>query len=221
MQTEDPRIMICALAGLPVTIAILLYYERQPVTEKHLCAMLGKTDKTVSAALHKLKEFGLISRTSQGWVIASASQLRLGEISEAVDNLWIKSRNFSDSPDSSCSSLNKNQSIESSEEEQEPSTKSRNFSEQDNSNPNFSAIRKACLDAGIRDPKASAIAKLPHTTPEYIAAHIAQAEEEGNTIGTAIYRIESGWLPKPQSKPEKNEDRSRYTSGQFGQYIQH
>ena len=185
MQQSDPRMLVIALAGLPITIAILLNLEHQPVTEKHLCSMLGKTDKTVASSLHKLQELQIITRTTQGWTIATNAQLPLMAIAEPVENLLIKSRKNSDFSNSCSSSLYKNQEENPVELLPEESEK-------------FRLLKRTCLKVGIREPKASIISNLPGITKEIIEDHVDQALAEGQTIGAAIYRLEHGWPSKPR-----------------------
>lgn len=75
-------------------------------------------------------------------------------------------------------------------------------------NPDFEAVHAACMKKGIRDPKASVLAALPRTTPEKVIKHVDTALAEGNSIGTAIYRIQHDWtIPEmTQTKDSKRED---------------
>ena len=204
-HSDDPRLLVIALAGLPLTIAILLSYEHQPVTEKHLCSMLSKTDKTIASSLHKLKEFQIITRTTQGWTITTNAQLPLMALQVPVDNLCTKSRKNSDSPhSSSSSSFNKNQeeiTLLLPEQESEK----------------FRLLKQACISSGIREPKASVIARLDHVTPEMIIAHCKNALAEGQTIGAAIYRITTNWPVKADRNAAH--DSSSYFSGQYARFI--
>ncbi len=62
---------------------------------------------------------------------------------------------------------------------------------------NFVLCLYALLDAGINEPTAGRLARLPHVTPEFIVAHVALANAQGFTLSIAIYRIEHAWpLPR-------------------------
>lgn len=65
--------------------------------------------------------------------------------------------------------------------------------------PAFLAALGALHDAGIVDPAARRLARLLHVTPEYVRAHVEQANAERRPLGTAVYRMEHGW-PMPVEK---------------------
>ncbi len=65
--------------------------------------------------------------------------------------------------------------------------------EQQAENPQFAANMRALHKAGIREPTAARLARLPHVTPDYIALHVEQANAQGFELGIAIYRIEHAW----------------------------
>lgn len=58
---------------------------------------------------------------------------------------------------------------------------------------NFDQNLQAALEAGIEEPGASRISKLPHVTPGYIRAHVRQALAQGRSIGAAVFRMERHW----------------------------
>ena len=68
---------------------------------------------------------------------------------------------------------------------------------------------QALYDAGIREPAASRLARLPHVTPEYVRTHVEQANAQGFSLGIAIYRIEHGWPTRPRRAVPTVEDRIR------------
>jgi len=72
----------------------------------------------------------------------------------------------------------------------------------------------ALYDAGIREPTAGRLARLPHVTPEFITAHVERANAQGFTLSIAIYRIEHAW-PLPERKTVLTvEDRIRRFLGE-------
>ena len=60
-------------------------------------------------------------------------------------------------------------------------------------NPSYSQSLAALREAGVREPKASHLARLRHVTPEFVRAHVDRAREQNHALGTAIHRIEHNW----------------------------
>ena len=90
---EDPRLLIVALRGLPITVAATLCKYPQPVSQAHLCNLLCYSDKTMSIALHRLEEFQMLSHSAEGWSVTVHITLLgfslpewLQEPDEPVDN---------------------------------------------------------------------------------------------------------------------------------------
>ncbi len=78
-------------------------------------------------------------------------------------------------------------------------------------NPQFAANLRALHEAGIREPTAARLARLPHVTPEYIIGHVEQANAQGFELGVAIYRIRHAWaLRSRQAVPTVNDRIRRF-----------
>lgn len=201
MDQSNPIKLLRLLKGAPLSVLIACNSAKQPVTETWLCDMTGYTDKPVASATRLLKEYGWVTKTRGGWMIANADQLplTLPILPEVRNNS--ESRNNSDSSSSSIDLINL---INNQEEEQT------------RKNSDFQANLVALLTGGIREPKASVLAALEHVTPEYIQAHLQQARRDGNAIGTAVYRIENAW-DKPEIK-EFRDPVNRFDSA-FDEYI--
>jgi hypothetical protein len=77
MNPADPFAVVKECKGAALSILVLLATNQQlgggAVTQEWLERHSGYTDKPVSQALAYLSETGRISRTSAGWVLASAS----------------------------------------------------------------------------------------------------------------------------------------------------
>ncbi len=206
--------MLRTLKGAPLAVFVCLYLSQRPLRAGEIADYTGYTDKPVSTALKMLKEMNAITRNQNGWY---THQLPLPfPVLSAPEKI----RNFSDSSGSSESinlltttttiNLNKNE---------------RDFTLTDGKkvgifptfSRNFSDSLAAALAAGIREPKASALAALPHVTPEYIRAHVAAAAGEENPLGAAIYRIEHGWTVPDSPDASAN----KYTSGEFADFVEH
>ncbi len=85
---------------------------------------------------------------------------------------------------------------------------------QQRENPQFAANLRALHEAGIREPTATRLARLCHVTPEYITAHVAQANAQGFELGTAIYRIQHAWPLRRRQEVPTVDDRIRRFLGQ-------
>ncbi|OGN72158.1 MAG: hypothetical protein A2X25_00385 [Chloroflexi bacterium GWB2_49_20] len=204
---SDPRLLVIALSGLPITLALLLSFEHQPVSEKHICSMLGISDKTAASALHRLKEFQIITRVTGGWTISEGYQLPVSAIREPVENLWIKNRKNSDFSSSSSVVVDSREPHFKAE-----STTTTTIKESEN----FRLLKRTCEIAGIHEPKSSKIARIPGMTVDMIKQHVDNALAEGLYIGAAIFRIENEWPVK--TEPEPN-DRHKYSTGKYAEFI--
>ena len=241
---QDPRLLIIALKGLPTSLVALLRNYPQPVTQAHLCDMLNSTDKTMSSALHKLEAFQILSHCSKGWSVTVHIVL-LGfslpewlqvavEPVKPVKKPVTKGRKISDSSPLTTSSTGikyltnlkpeKNLlpvlDLEPETElkpEPEPELRSEDSRE-------FRECRQAALQAGIEEPRASNLAKLPHVSVELIEGHVAAALLEGQKIGLGIYRIEHNWPVKMLKATKISRDlcvRQKYVTGRYADFIQH
>jgi len=174
--------LIRELRGSPLTVLVAILLLEQsgqlPVTAQLLKDTTGYRDHTITDSLRVLASptRQLVTRTTGGWRLASGFQLPL-----EIQNRDIRENVLS----SSCSSSNRKSNKLLQEPEQE-TIENRDIR-------GFAANHAAALQAGIRDPKASELSALPHVTPEYIQAHVAQAQEDGHPLGTAIYRIIHNW----------------------------
>lgn len=81
-------------------------------------------------------------------------------------------------------------------------------------NPQFAANLRALHKAGIREPTARRLAGLPHVTPEYVTAHVEQANAQGFELGIAIYRIQHAWPLRSRKDVPTVNDRIRRFLGE-------
>jgi hypothetical protein len=73
--------------------------------------------------------------------------------------------------------------------------------------PDFGWRRALLLQAGVREPKASQLARLPHATPDFVRAHLEATRAQGHPLGTAIHRIQNDWpVEQPTRKSGHAED---------------
>jgi hypothetical protein len=178
--------LVRELRGSPITILVaFLMLEKTgqiPITAQLLRDVTGYGEHTITDSLRVLESptRQIIRRVLNGWRLSVGFQLPLEIQTQNREN-----RGFIPS---SCSSLIEATTIYSGEE-QEENRESRGIRE----NRGFSENYSAAMKAGIRDPKASKLAELPHVTPDLIRGHVALAKRQGHTIGTAISRIEHNW----------------------------
>jgi len=115
------------------------------------------------------------------------------------------------------------------EQDPEPEPEAKTGTEQKpKSSQKIQECYKTALAAGIWDQKAQELAELPHVTPELINYHIGKVLAEGKEIPLAIYRInfdKSSKKPRVRKPPEQRsqgwEDRQRYVTGKYADWINH
>jgi hypothetical protein len=186
--------LIRELRGSPLTVlmAILLLEQagQIPITAQLLKDITGYGDHTITDSLRVLESptRQIIRHVINGWRLSRCFQLPL--------EFQPQNRDIRGFIASSSCSLNESTVIYS-EEEQEENRDIRGFTDN----------HAAALKAGIRDPKATTLAKLPHVTPDFIRGHIAWVKKQGNSEGTAIYRIEHNWpVPDEYISKQANAD---------------
>lgn len=183
MQFENPLTFVRSLKGAPASILWAFFFTRQAMTALELQEWTGYKGDNVTVALRLLVNLGwLTARTPRGpWCLADGRQLPLMDIAQALPNGFAKGE--SDLIGVSSSSSSRRGFVTSYLPQ-----------EQDEHDESDLIGVMAALDAaGIREPKRSRLAQLPHVTPDLIRAHVEQARREGMPLGTAIHRIEFNW----------------------------
>ena len=66
----------------------------------------------------------------------------------------------------------------------------------------FAATHTVLLQAGVHEPWATRLARMPHVDAEYVRGHIERAHLEGRGIGAAIYRMRLGWRVVVETEEE-------------------
>ncbi len=180
---ENPLTFIRSIKGAPASVLWALLFTRRAMTNQELQRWTGYASDAITAATHVLVDLGwLTAQSNYGpWSLAPGRQLPLmASPAEVV----APSSGLIGTPPSS-SSITESDPIELIEEE--------------GKDPKFVETLHALYDAGIREPTAGRLAGLPHMTPEYVAAHVEHARDQGRELGTAIYRMQHGW-PVPRRK---------------------
>jgi hypothetical protein len=196
MQFENPTTFVRAMKGAPISILVAFTFCRQAMTALELQEWTGYRGDAITPAIRLLVSTGwLTARSPRGpWCLCEGRQVPLQNV-ESVLNGYLPS---------SSSSSNRKLNLPSNHEEEQ---------EEDESVLNG---LMAALDAvGIREPKRSQLAKLPHVTPELISAHVRQCKAEGHPLGTAISRIANNWEPLDRFKVEPDQSLEGYYGKMF------
>ena len=173
---ENPMTFVRSIKGAPASVLWALLFTRRAMTAHELERWTGYANENITQATRLLVDLGwATARGVRGpWCLAPGRQFPLMESPSPI---------LSDStPSSSVIESNSNLLIE-----------------EEGRDPKFMKTLHALYDAGIREPTAGRLAVLQHVTPEYIAAHVEHAHDQGRELGTAIYRMEHGW-PAPHKK---------------------
>ncbi len=187
MSFENPMTFVRSIKGAPASVLLALLFTRHPMTNQELQRWTGYSEESVTQAVRILLDLGWVSAVGPRgpWTMNTERQLPLGagDIPEIPGSI-----------PSSSSIVDSNTLPMQEEDEKEGDAEPETIEDE-----NFVKTLHALYDAGIREPTAGRLARLPHVTPEYVAAHVEQANAQGFRLGTAIYRIEHGW-PIPEEK---------------------
>lgn len=212
--------LIRELRGSPLTVLCAFIVIQGagvlPVTAQAIKDVTGYKDHTVTDALRILSDptRQIVQRSYKGWTLSTAYQIPLTyqeqppvvekDIRVLRDKLLSSSSRYTDT-DLILDPLL-------------PPEENRDIRDK---LPGYDAAHSAALTAGIRDPMADKIARLPDITPELITGHVIQTQAEGKHLGAAIYRIQHDWPVNPRYLPDPGDDSSRYTSGEFADFVEH
>lgn len=155
-----------------------------PAKQAHVAALAKLSPNTLTQAIAMLTEHRLIVRVNRYAIQATphARQLVLGtSIIEAPD-----------------SPLEEEEEIQPAQIRLIPPPPDPGTSNIEA--PDQQSVLAALDAAGIGEPARSQLAALPHITPDYIAAHVAQAERDGGSLGMAIWRMQKKWRAPKQPR---------------------
>ena len=173
MSFENLVTFVRTMKGAPASVLLALMFSRQPLTNRELQRWTGYSDDTVSQATRLLVDLGWITaRGPHGpWCFSAGRRLPLFEGSGKQ------------LPGATASPFS-------------VPTGNAKLADED-----VACNLRALYDAGVRDPIAMRLARLPHVSPDYVAAHVERSLAEGATLGTAIYRIQHAW-PVPRRRSD-------------------
>ena len=182
MTFENPLIFVRSMKGAPASVLLALLLARRPMTNRELQRWTGYSEESVSMATGLLVDIGWISALGPRgpWTLGGGRQVPLMQTSPLeIQDSAAPSRVETDA-----------ESVHNGNPE----------AAEDVEDERVVRTLHALYDAGITEPTAGRLARLPHVSPEYVSEHVEQANAQGFTLGTAIYRIEHGW-PLPAGKP--------------------
>jgi hypothetical protein len=187
MSYENSLNFVRAIKGASASILVALLIARRPMTSQELQRWTGYPEDRISQATRRLVELGWVSAPgARGpWILSRGRRMLLMERSNASG---VRSPTVPLAAGSPASGFNGEDGTQG--ETMDPDAKEEE---------GFVRALYALFDAGIREPTAGRLARLPHVTPQYVAAHVALANAQGFRLGVAIYRMEHGW-PMPRTK---------------------
>ena len=206
--------LLCMLGDKAVYVLMLMISIGQPVTQRRLEAVTLYSPNTVTKCLAKLNEHRLVSRTHPYGAWASTQygqQLRLGE------TLHNESSIIEDSPLTTTTTTTLQTEKDKGEvvvvadsspqfEDSHPQVKP--------SYPQVGPTYPQLVALGIGHTVALELAALPHVTPDYLTALIADWRSDTprrrRTAGMLIHRIREADQPPPTSA--HTDDNNRYLS---------
>ena len=178
MSLEKLVNLVRALKGASASIVVALLFARRPMTTQELQRWTGYPEDSISQATRRLVELGWVSALGMRgpWALRQDRKLLLtgwpsAELLEAKPSDPGREGSPAEDP------------VDADDKEEE----------------GFVRALHALFDAGITEPTAGRLARLPYVTPEYVGAHVALANAQGYRLGVAIYRMEHGW-PMPKTK---------------------
>jgi hypothetical protein len=173
MSFENPLTFVRSLKGAPASVFLALLFARHPMTNRELQRWTGYSEQSISQAAHLLVDLGWLSALGPRgpWTLGDGRQLPLMASLPAEVPAAAPVNNHVEPPHDA--------------EEMEDA--------------NVVKTLYALYDAGIHEPTAGRLARLPDVTPDYVAAHVELANAQGYGLGVAIHRIEHAW-PLPEKK---------------------
>jgi len=239
MTLEFTALQVRALKGCPISIIMLFLIERRQLSQEYLRRYTGYSDEAVHDAVDVLAEFGILQAAGRyEWALVDGiKQLPLPVALEAEGDPEIE--RIAIQADDVIPEEPEQEDLEPELDNTCPvssviigpnplASSSRSLI----NNPRENLLLARAASSGksgansrmadnlaelarhhIREPAKSRLARLEHVTPELIRAHC-----EGKPPGQAIYRIEHNW---PVEKKEDGDDRKKYISGEYADFIEH
>ena len=192
MSFENPLTFVRSLKGAPASVFLAFLFVRRPMTNRELQRWTGYSEESIAQATHLLMDLGWISPLGPRgpWTVSAERQLPL------TDSLPAETPGAGSAPALGTEPV----LLESDQKGDEL---------EDREDENFVTALYALYDAGVREPTAGRLARMRHVTPEYITAHVEQANAQGFGLGMAVYRMEHAWPLTEEKAVLTVEDRIR------------
>lgn len=213
---------LAALTGAALKCLITFLWERRQLTTTELADYIGHDDQTVHKAMRQLQLYGLaasvISRQETWHLTDKGYQLPL-PLDMLVSPGQERERISLVATTTTAINLNPPLKLSSSSSKREEEK----ISPAQTDSPLQGENLRAAHDCGIMGKKAEKIARLDGVTPKLIRAHVDKARRDGQKLGLAICRLESGDpMPEDESETETSINlKKKYLGGKYGQYISH
>jgi hypothetical protein len=200
-----------SIKGAPASVLLALGFTRRPMTSRELRDWTGYSDKSVADATRRLADLGWIKAYSRygPWSMAPGRPLVDPRISAAPHLFSEPSGGISGDPsgisapeDGISASSSSSGYLDANHSSHDPLPLELETAEIPPFEHSFSDNLQALLDAGIGEPAASRLARMPHVTPAYVRDHVEQVLEERKGLGAAIYRMQCGWAAPSRKKKD-------------------
>lgn len=211
---ENPLQLVKLCKGAALSVLLILFYEKEPVSVKYLERWSGYQNGAVSRALEFLSDanINLVTRVSRyGWQLTAYARQH-----PLIQTLNSGTRQNADSlATTTTATLNRRDTALSAAAVEA----SLFFSESHKiMTPQNDESLQLLRSVGIGEPTASRLANLDWMTPDYIRAHVENAKRKGIPTGLLIHKMRSNDPPPEIDDPE---DYRRYISGPLGYLIEH
>jgi hypothetical protein len=199
--------LVRELKGASLSILVALAFVNQPVDQAWLERATGYTDKTVGQALLYLSETGFAERTVEGWQGTRAAQKLFMLLSGGAQLADQKSagrpsvfdlRRNNSASTAAAVNLNPSQRPKSSSRSRKRGNHHDHAPPKSATHPQAELVHQALHEAGIGEPKLSALAGLTGVTPQAVRdwhTHLRRVKGESYNPGLLVRLLEAGETP--------------------------
>lgn len=196
---NEAKSFIQDTAGYPLTLLLVIVYNKRAMQNIELMSWTQLTDKTLARHLDTLETHGYIQHTSKGWTMVEGLQL---DIFKDLPFL----QNEIEDPDSEKFRLDATTTtlLKLSNNEVKAVVADNGVgifpTPEVKPNPNYAENFKVCLKFRVGEPARTRICgqfdpEDKPITPAFIQAHI-DSRKRGETLGLVIMRIENNEMPR-------------------------
>lgn len=208
-QSSQAVRLVRELKGASLSILVSLAFVHHPVEQDWLERATGYTDKTVGQALLYLSETDLVERAAAGWQVTHAAEqifrlLSGGEedYTQTLQSLnrlsALNPRRNNSASTAATVKLNPSPRTKSSSRSGKRDHQHDHAPPKSFPNPQAELVRQALHEAGIGEPKLSALTGLPGVTPQAVRdwhSHLRRVKGESYNPGLLVRLLEAGETP--------------------------